>query len=472
MQGGIRIRSQLLVALVVPVVLAIAMLGYFAEGQTRRALDDALGERLTSIAETAATIIAPRIVVLERGDDDSRTRKSAMQKLERIRSSTHVSRILLVRTPGDEALLDTARTLKVGDDYGRARFDRVELQQVRAKSSAASVLFEGTDGRPYKTGYAPFLDESGAVVGYVVVNAAATYTEAIDELRRSLGFIALVAVLFTVVLAMLLARRLSDPLAALSAAAERIGAGQLDADVPVDGPHETVVLGRTMRSMSVSLEAREEEMQLMLAGIAHEVRNPLGGIELFGGLLDEDLEEGDPRKKHVKKILRELGVLSKVVNDFLDFARRREPEPTPTSLQDLLFEVVSITEGDAQAHGATVTLDVEEGLVAALDPEAIKRAVLNLARNAIQASPKGDGQVRLLAARSAEGVTIAVEDNGPGIPVEKREEVFTPFFTTKQKGTGLGLALVKKSVTEHGGSIAVEEAPMGGARFVIRLPTK
>ncbi|MEQ8275123.1 MAG: HAMP domain-containing sensor histidine kinase [Deltaproteobacteria bacterium] len=469
MPGGIRIRSQLLAALVSSVVLAVAVLAFFVERQTRRALDDALGEQLTSIAETTSTVVAPRIMVLERGDDDARTRRSAMQKLEAIREATGVARILLVRASGDEALLDTARTLRVGDEYGRARFDQVELSAVRSKSSAASVLFEGPDGAPFKTGYAPFYDEERAVVGYIVVNAAATYTAAIDELRTSIGGLALFAVLLVAVLAIVLARRLADPLAELSAAAERVGAGELGTEVPVGGPHETVVLGRTMRAMTASLEAREEEMQMMLAGIAHEVRNPLGGIELFGGLLDEDLEEGDPRKKHVKKILRELGTLSKVVNDFLDFARRRPPEPREVDVNDMLFEVVSIADKDASERSTKLKLEVEGDLKASLDPEAIKRATLNLVRNAIQAAPAEEGLVRISAERE-DGLRITIDDNGPGVPPEKRDEIFTPFFTTKQKGTGLGLALVRKSIQEHGGTIEVTDAEGGGARFVIRLP--
>ena len=94
-----------------------------------------------------------------------------------------------------------------------------------------------------------------------------------------------------------------------------------------------------MTRMTTSLRTRDEHMQTMLAGIAHEVRNPLGGIELFGGLLKEDLE-GDPRQESVKKILSELGVLSRVVNDFLDYARKAPHQPTETPLQELSTEII------------------------------------------------------------------------------------------------------------------------------------
>jgi signal transduction histidine kinase len=212
-------------------------------------------------------------------------------------------------------------------------------------------------------------------------------------------------------------------------------------------------------------------MQLMLAGIAHEVRNPLGGIELFGGLLREDLEASDPRRKHVEKILKEIGVLAQVVNDFLDFARRRPLNPRPADLRDVLDEIVAVSSRDSEDKKITVSVAAPGNLSGNVDRDEIRRALLNLTRNAIQAAPEG-GRVTLGAevVLAEHMIVLSVSDNGPGVPEAQREEIWKPFFTTKQKGTGLGLALVKKTVDAHGGSIRVETAEGGGARFVIRLP--
>ena len=100
----------------------------------------------------------------------------------------------------------------------------------------------------------------------------------------------------------------------------------------------------------------------------------------------------------------------------------------------------------------------------------MQRALLNLAQNAAQAAPDQGGRVRLGARAEGDTLIFEVEDNGPGVPEDKRELVFAPFFTTKQKGTGLGLALVKRCVEHHRGTVAVAEAPGGGARFQVRLP--
>lgn len=459
---------QLFASLVVPALLVVGAVAYLADVAAQEALERALGARLSAVAQSAGTLVGDRVTLLEPGDDEARLKKNAVQKLQRLREQTEVARIL-VMTSSHEVLLDTTGALEIGDPYLRARFDEPELERVRRGQPAASVLFEGEDGRPYKTGYAPLLDEADRVVGYAAVAATPDYTDAVDQLRKTMGGIALFGLVLLLLAATVSARRVSVPLSALSDAAEQIGEGRLDTEIPTGGPREAVVLGNTMRSMTLSLRARDEEMQMMLAGIAHEVRNPLGGIELFGGLLKEDLEPDDPRRKHVEKILRELGVLARVVNDFLDFARKRPHEPKETRIYDLLFETISLAEKDAGDGKVKIELEADKALTFPVDDDSLRRALLNLLKNGIQATPEG-GRVRASAALEGDALALVVEDDGPGIPKEKREEIFTPFFTTKQKGTGLGLALVKKTVVAHGGTIEAGAAPGGGARFAIRVP--
>jgi signal transduction histidine kinase len=467
----VALRHQLLLALVVPAIVVIAAMAYFADAAVRRALEASLGDRLMAVGQAAAVSVEDRVLALDRGDEESRVARSTEKKLRDLAASTGVERIMIVRLENFGSLIDTKGELKIGDEYVRARFDKSELEQVARGNGAASVLFRGPEGRWYKTGYAPLraIEADGAVQGAVVVNAPARFFDLIDDLRKSLGSIALVGMLALGALAFASARRLAVPLQRLSGAAERIGQGELDTDVPLGGPEEAVVLARTMRAMAAALSARDKEMQLMLAGIAHEVRNPLGGIELFGGLLREDLAPDDPRRKSVDKILKEIGVLGSVVNDFLDFARRRPLNPSPTEVKDLLDEIASVLSREAEDKKIALSVEAEPNLSAKLDRDEMRRAILNLAKNGIQATPEG-GRVRLLAQRAGTELVVSVEDNGPGVPEGQRAEVWKPFFTTKQKGTGLGLALVKKAVDAHGGTISIDDAPGGGARFVLRLP--
>ncbi|MCB9655599.1 MAG: HAMP domain-containing histidine kinase [Deltaproteobacteria bacterium] len=485
---SLRVQHQLFVALVAPALFVIFLVAYFAEVVAARALETALGARLIVVAESAAALLDPRLLLLEPGDDASRPARGAIAKLERLKDATDVERIFLVRlghteteTPAKDddllatAILDTSSTMKVGDAYGRAQFDRHELGIVRTGQGAASFLFRSIDGRLFKTGYAPFLDQTGAVAGIVGVDAPANYHKDIEALRGTVAVVALAGVVLLTLLAVLSARTVATPLSRLSQAAQEIGEGRLNVRPPDGGPKEIALLSNSMQKMAKALKARDEEMQMMVAGIAHEVRNPLGGIELFGGLLKDDLDDEDPRKGHVLKILRELGVLSRVVNDFLSFARSRKPELKRVPLRELVEDVPAIVRPQAERGEISVTVEInasdgDAGLdEVQLDPDAMKRAILNLAQNAVQAAPKG-GRVLIRATRTEGGLEISVEDDGPGVPEPDRAAIFRPFFTTRQQGTGLGLALAKKTVEDHGGTLDVSESPWGGARFRIRLP--
>jgi signal transduction histidine kinase len=463
------LRHQLFLLLVLPALIVVGAVAYLADTAAHESLEAALADRLSAIALSGGEIAGHRVTFLEAGDEDSRIAQNATARLGVLRDRTGVARILIVSLD-NEVLIDSSGELGIGEPYLRARFDEPELERVRRGKPSASVLFEGKDGRPHKTGYAPVEDDDHKVVAYAAVVAAADYTAAMGALRTTVSLIALLGLGFLVALATVSARRVSVPLSELSAAARRIGEGKLDTEIPAGGPEEAIALEATMRAMTASLRARDEEMQMMLAGIAHEVRNPLGGIEIFANFLKEDLDPTDPKRKHVDKILRELGVLSRVVNDFLDFARRRPLEPQMTRVRDLLADMVALLDKDAAEKGVAIDVEAPADLTFRLDPEAMKRAILNLVKNAIQAAPKDAGKVLVSGRLEGEALAIGVEDNGPGIPEEKRSEVFTPFFTTKQKGTGLGLALVKKTVVAHDGTVAVEASRLGGAAFLITLP--
>jgi signal transduction histidine kinase len=206
-------------------------------------------------------------------------------------------------------------------------------------------------------------------------------------------------------------------------------------------------------------------MQMMLAGIAHEVRNPLGGLELYAGLLRDALAEQPERLDEVRRIEREVGHLKAIVNEFLEFARRPEPRPETITLQPLFEEIRELAEAPG---GPTIAVDVPDGLSVRADPGQLRRALLNLARNAVTAAKHGRVS---LSARPEDGtVRIEVQDDGPGVPPDLREKIFTAFFTTREKGTGLGLAFVREIVRDHGSDVIVREAPGGGSIFAFDLP--
>jgi signal transduction histidine kinase len=458
-----RLLLRLLAGTTVPTIAALALFGFFAHEVARRALEDELGRRLgTAAAGAAATLLPEQLNAFGAGDEDSLTYANVRRRLETSRVRLGVRRVLAV-TPDLETRGDTSSALALGAHAYELDADRAEITRAMAGQPTSSPLFVGHDGVPYKRAYAP-VGEAGDVAGIVAVEGAADYPAALAAFRRSMIKIGVGALLAVLALTVWLSRRISRPVARLAQAAARLGRGDLDAPIPIETRDEIGVLAQTLDETRAALRARDERMQMMLAGIAHEVRNPLGGLELYAGLLRDALGNQPERLDEVARIEREVGHLKAVVNEFLEFARRPALRLETIALRPLFEEIRELTA----PGGATVTVDAPDGLAVRADAAQVRRALLNLARNAVAAA-RG-GHVQIAAAAQGERVRLEVRDDGPGVPTDLREKIFAPFFTTREKGTGLGLAFVREIARDHDSEVVVRDAPGGGSVFSFDLP--
>ena len=205
------------------------------------------------------------------------------------------------------------------------------------------------------------------------------------------------------------------------------------------------------------------------AGIGHELRNPLGVMETSVFLLRQLLQGAgdlDPKvTRHLDKISNEVRRSTNTINDLLELARNRPPRRQPSSLKALLDGAVAAAHLPATVQVASTAAPDEMAL---LDPDQISRVLTNLFINASQAM-EGTGQIWVQASRIGDGVELRVRDNGPGIAADIRHRIFEALFTTKAKGTGLGLALCQRIVESHGGTIALEPTA-AGATFRVMIP--
>jgi two-component system, NtrC family, nitrogen regulation sensor histidine kinase NtrY len=241
--------------------------------------------------------------------------------------------------------------------------------------------------------------------------------------------------------------------------------------------------------------------QEMARRLAHEIKNPLTPIQLAVQECHKKYPGSDPKFRALldttlEIVEEEVGTLRRLVGNFSSFARLPRAELLDASLRDFLREcaeqlghlaserVDGLDEGDEDAvafHGVDVRWEMpDESFPVAIDRQMFRRVVVNLVRNAVEAVRAGvpaetdegrRGHVLVRAERRGDGVSIVVEDDGPGVPEESRDRVFDPYVTTKPEGTGLGLAIVKKIVVEHHGWITVGKSErLGGAAFVVGLP--
>jgi signal transduction histidine kinase len=455
-----RLLAKLLVAMLVPATLALALFAVAAHEIARRVLEEELGHRLATAATAAAMLVLPeQLAAIAAGDEQSNTYANLRHRAAQTRERLGVRRVLLVARDLS-ARADSADSLALGARAHELGADSPEIERAAEGQASASPLFIGRDGRPYKRGYARI---GNPAAGFAVVEASAEYLDALAGFRRYLALGGAVSLAIIAILAAWLSRRMTGPLERLAAAAERIGGGDLTGAVQVETRDEIGALASRLDEMRQALHARDERMQMMLAGIAHEVRNPLGGLELYAGLLRESLTEQPERLAEIARVDREIGYLKNVVTDFLEFARRPALVLETFAPAQLLREVAELCR--PQAGGSDVQVDCAANLAARADRAQVRRALLNLGRNAAVAA--GSAGKVVLAARPGDDGRIAweVRDSGPGVPDEIRAKIFTPFFTTRERGTGLGLAFVQEIARDHGSTVSVERAPEGGACF-------
>lgn len=214
----------------------------------------------------------------------------------------------------------------------------------------------------------------------------------------------------------------------------------------------------------------------LAAHVAHEVRNPLNAIMLNSELLDEEVRRCrcagvEEAATMIASIQKEAERLQHLTDEYLAFARPPQAAAGHYSLNAVVDDLVHLVREEASRQGVMIETRLSRGCPCAmLDPQQLKQATLNLVRNALQAMPGGGRLVVATDVREDGSVTLSVEDTGPGIPEDRRCQIFEPFYTSKPTGTGLGLPLAVHIVRDHGGEIEFENVPGSGARFTILLP--
>ena len=286
-----------------------------------------------------------------------------------------------------------------------------------------------------------------------------------------------------------LARQVTVPIQALAEGTRAISGGDLSHRVMVEADDELGVLVDSFNRMTAELASNKEalersnrelvEAQRLAAWneaarrIAHEIKNPLTPIRLSAERLLRKHQQHDPElgkavEEGVEIIVREVVTLQGMVDEFSRYARMPRPQPAPVDLSRLVGDTLNLYRD--LKPGVAVEGDVEEAAsTAMLDAEQMRRALINLLDNAVEAT-EAPGKVTVSATRDNSHLRIRVADTGRGIPAESREKLFLPYYSTKGRGTGLGLAIVHRIVTDHQGTIRVEDNVPRGTVFTVELP--
>jgi two-component system, OmpR family, sensor histidine kinase BaeS len=279
----------------------------------------------------------------------------------------------------------------------------------------------------------------------------------------------------------LVGRRLTRPIHALTAAATRMGNGDHSARVDVGGQSELARLGTAFNSMAESIETNEQQRKAMVSDVAHELRTPLSNVRGYLEAAEDGVVPLD--RALVSSLLEESGLLQRLVDDLQDLALadagKLRVHPEESDAEQLARHVVAAHRASADDAGVSIELESEPATVV-VDPERLRQALGNLVANAVRFSGDGGHVTVRVRPEGAEGdwVLFTVEDDGPGIPAEHVSRLFDRFYRVEQSrsretgGSGLGLAITKHLVEAHGGTIGVKTTVGEGSAFAIRLPAR
>ena len=214
------------------------------------------------------------------------------------------------------------------------------------------------------------------------------------------------------------------------------------------------------------------------AGIAHEIRNPLSGINLYSKTLEKICDRGE-RPENIKEILGKIqsasAKIETIVKRVIDFSRPVSPKLVLTDVNKPIEDAVSLSSVTLRKCGITIEKKLDENIArTCIDPQLIEQVVLNLISNSIESMTEIDGEkkIRVTSFMDEKNIYIRVADSGAGIADHLRDKIFDPFFTTKDGSTGIGLSLCQRIVTDHGGFLTLSESEWGGAQFTIEIPIK
>lgn len=225
------------------------------------------------------------------------------------------------------------------------------------------------------------------------------------------------------------------------------------------------------KDQELARQTRLADLGRMASHVAHEVRNSLVPVNLYMSLLRRRLSDDSGSLDVLAKVEAGFTALDATVNDLLSFTAHREPQWRSFILQDLVEEIFDSLAPQLEAQRIDVSLDVPPNSVVTADREMMRRAILNLVLNSIDAMPRG-GEIVVTSYQRRGGLELEIADSGPGLPEDHKGKVFDPFFTTKATGTGLGLSIVNRIVEAHGGRVTAMNCPEGGAAFTIELPPR
>lgn len=498
------LRFELSISLAIIVSLGILVVGFLLYQHQRHALEMYLGMSLQNVAQTAVSFLDGESYTRAR-DATRSPREAAFLRhvLERVKAENPMTVEVYTLDPlpagafrvgvaAGGGLREGGQTYQPGLATGPV------LERVfRDAASAYSPVYRDERGHCLSA-FAPIRDSRGAPVAVLGVDYGADvlWGELSMFRWRILGF-SLTGALVALVSGVWYARRITRPLERMAEQAREVAEGDFSRRLAPSGTVEVAGLAETLNRMAAQIEGQLEALQraqldrahedrlaslgAVAAELVHEMTQPLTAIQgISQGILEQSSELSAETRQYLRVVVEEARRLRDLSQRLREFSRRSRGETRPADLNGIVRDACLLVRAAARRHEVRIQEQLAPDLPeVVVDRQAMAQVLLNLMTNALDAlegqpEPWIRVETRMAESEREPAVAVTVHDNGPGIAADVLPHIFEPFYSTKEpgRGTGLGLSVSKEIVERHGGTLRVEIAPDGGARFVATLPVR
>ncbi|MFH1196985.1 MAG: HAMP domain-containing sensor histidine kinase [bacterium] len=455
-------RNRIIISFGLISVLLVAAISYLGYSYLKELYLEQISGHVKNILTINAKLIDKAYIdILELGKPTGAVERYYRERFDKIRSYDPGIKLMLF---DDEfkIIIDADSVFKYGDLENRLVLNRKEILELRQQNSFTSQPFKTEDNEWFMWGfyrisrkYFIALRENAAVLGKI------------DEYGNDFILVGFGGILLSLVMAIYLAGSILRPVNKLIDFSGEIGKGNFSIDSPLGMKGELNLLSDAMLKMKNDLEDDHKERNKLLAQIAHEIRNPLGSIELLANLVKEDLNKKEFDTEYIQKILLEINGLKQLISSYLEYSKPMPPTPESLDLHLLISDIGEKFHTMFESNKIDFKYSVEDKEIV-FDKNHLNQILMNLILNSIDAiGANGTISVKLSNENGIKKITI--EDTGKGIPPENLKKVLEPFFTTKKNGTGLGLSICKKLAKENGADITVESKPGEGTKFILSI---
>ncbi len=427
-----------------------------------------LSEQVNIVTKMLAAQIDPRYLnLLELGTPTKSTENIFREVfLKKVNDNLHSE--IFIFDKNYEIVVHTDSTILPGTVDPRLLLNQTEISNLNLNQSTASVPFKGDDGKWYLWGFYRLNPDY-----WLAVRESALRFQKVENFAQIFWLFGIGGTLLSIIFGWLMTRSITRPVDKLVEFSAEIGKGNFQIEIPKKMHGEIAILAQTMDKMRKGLAENQKEKEELLAQIAHEIRNPLGGIELLANLTKEDIEKENiehpdaavKKTDYLIKILKEISGLKNLISSYLNYSRPVPANPSWVNLPEVISDLRNIFTERFKKKNINLSLDIELNKIF-FDESHLRQILINLISNSIDSVNDG-GKISLAAGEQNSLWEISINDNGAGIPKENIPKIFNPFFTTKKNGTGLGLAICKKLSAENKSSLTAVNNSDAGTTFVL-----